>query len=242
MEPVFVRMYQDDLKQIEQIITEYEGDPAKGITHGVQKDAIQNGLGATTEKDIIKAFKHNWSFNFQLIEIGKKPALVFWDAGTTGLTGDIIDDDEIAKRAEADLLGGKHADQRLSRFLSRFISGGNTGPGTFGRGKLIFQAASNINHIAIDSFRSDDNEYVFLERKIKGKQLQQYKIPLRGSAAKEKIKEITENRLEPLETHGTRIVIFDVKKEVVDSFNKSFLPKADTGEYNEVFSKMIEET
>ena len=186
MESVFVPMYQDDQRQIEQIITEYEGDPAKGIAHGVQKDAIQNGLGAAREKDIIKAFKQNWLFNFQLIDIGKKPALVFWDEGTFGLTGDIIDNDEIAKRAEADLLGGKHADQRLSRFLSRFISGGNTGPGTFGRGKLIFQAASNINHIAIDSLRSNDNEYIFLERKIKGKQLQQYKIPLCGSEAKKK--------------------------------------------------------
>ena len=28
----------------------------------------------------------------------------------------------------------------------------------------------------------------------------------------------------------------------MDSFNKSFLPKADVGEYTEVFSKMIEET
>ena len=65
-------------------------------------------------------------------------ALCFWDEGTHGLTGEILSSKEINIRSAKGMLGSSNADQRLSRFLTRFESGGNDGPGCFGRGKLIF--------------------------------------------------------------------------------------------------------
>ena len=38
----YVTMPQNDMAQIEQVGREYNSEPARGIPHGVQKDAIQN--------------------------------------------------------------------------------------------------------------------------------------------------------------------------------------------------------
>ena len=138
-------MGQNDLKQIEQIALEYNGEPAKGLSHGVQKDAIQNGVGARVSGSEPSSY-NNWKFTFELLELNGKYALAFIDQGTTGLTGDILSNEDIEKLSVAGLLTGE---QKLSRFLTRFESGDNKGPGSFGRGKLIFQAASNSYHIMI---------------------------------------------------------------------------------------------
>ena len=89
--------------------------------------------------------------NFELIKINGGEALVFWDEGTMGLTGDILSADEITRRFAEGSLG---PEQRLGRFLARFVSGDNLGAGTFGRGKLVFHAASQTTSILIDSLRS----------------------------------------------------------------------------------------
>ncbi len=53
----YVQMPQNDMAQIEQIVREYDSDPAKGLVHGVQKDAIQNGFGAR----LLEKEKDAWS-------------------------------------------------------------------------------------------------------------------------------------------------------------------------------------
>lgn len=217
-----VNMPQNDRSQIEQIKQEYQSLPAKGLAHGVQKDAIQNGIGARTTKSVPKACKKNWKFNFELVEIDGEPALTFWDEGTSGLTGEILSNSEINTQSVGGGLGADHANEKLSRFLSRFESGGNAGPGSFGRGKLIFQAASTINSILIDSFRCDDAKYVALNRLIEGNSLKQPETPYVNSEAKEFINKESGGILSPLESYGTRITILAVDAEIVQAFKLSF--------------------
>jgi hypothetical protein len=242
LELVYAHMPQNDKQQIEQVVREYEGDRDNGLVHGVQKDAIQNAFGAREITDEVKACQKNWRCYFELVTIKGRDALVFWDEGTTGLTGDILSVDEIEKKSAEGLLGKEHANQRLARFLTRFESGGNIGPGTFGRGKLIFQGASKDYSILVDSLRSDDEKYIAFDRLIKGTQLKQQKIPFEGDKAKRFIHEATGGVLKPLTSHGTRITILNVKDEIIEAFKKSFTKEADEGGYSEVFSRMIEET
>jgi hypothetical protein len=242
LELVYVHMPQNDKQQIEQVVKEYESDPAKGLAHGVQKDAIQNAFGARAIADEVKACQKDWRCYFELVSIKGEEALVFWDEGTTGLTGDILYVDEIEKKSAEGLLGKEYANQRLARFLTRFESGGNIGPGSFGRGKLIFQGASKDYSILVDSMRSDDNKYIAFDRLIKGTQLKQQKIPFEGEKAKRFIHEATGGALKPLTSYGTRVIILNVENEIIEAFKKSFTKEADEGEYFEALSRMIEST
>lgn len=232
----YVHMPQNDLHQIEQVVREYEGS-GKGLAHGLQKDAIQNGFGARLIENESRACKA-WKFTFELLEINGEPALTFWDEGTTGLTGDIISVEEIEQMSAE---GKLTSEQNLSRFLTRFESGGNLGAGSFGRGKLIFQGASKTSSIICDSLRHDDKKYVAFDRKIVGTKLVQQRVPLQGDEAKGFIKKASNNTLMPLASNGTRITIFNLKDEIANAVLKSFNP-ADDSDYSNDFIKMIEET
>jgi len=230
---------QNDLKQLEQILLEYEADPSKGLAHGIQKDAIQNSFGAR-EYEKEKTACKNWKTTFELVEIKGKEALVFWDEGTVGLTGEILDVDEIDKRSALGHLG---PEERLGRFLTRFESGENIGAGMFGRGKLIFNCASEQWKIIVDSVRYDDNKYIAFERFIDNTRLKQNHIPLIGQEAKEFIISESDGILEPLSKPGTRITIINVRSEVSCPFKKVFEENSnELYGYRESFSKMIEET
>lgn len=233
----YVTTPQNDKKQIEQIVTEYEGFPAKGLAHGIQKDAIQNGVGARLRGNEPKSYK-NWRFTFELLKINGKYALAFWDEGTTGLTGEILDDEEIEKWSAEEKLT---SEEKLSRFLTRFESGGNYGPGTFGRGKLIFQGGSDDFSILCDSLRCDDGRYIAFERKIIGNQLKQLKKPLVDKDAEKFIINSTGGVLKPLTSPGTRIVILNLKDEIIDAVKNSFNGSSSL-EYLDTFVGMIEET
>ncbi|MCX5674402.1 MAG: hypothetical protein NTX87_05290 [Planctomycetota bacterium] len=232
----YVQMPQDDMAQIEQVGREYGSEPAKGLAHGVQKDAIQNGFGARAEVREVEACR-TWSMTFELKQIGGKDALVFWDEGTLGLTGDILTSDQIIERFAAQTLG---PDQRLGRFLARFVSGGNVGAGSFGRGKLIFHAASTTTNILVDSLRAPDCLYVALDRKVEGGTLLQPRTPYVGDAAKEFILRKTGGVLTPLAMPGTRIAILDAKPAIVEAFQQSFSESPSI--YAASFAHMIEET
>ena len=233
----YVTMPQNDKRQIEQIAREYGSEPAKGLAHGIQKDAIQNGVGARLPGNERNSYR-NWKFSFELLKIDSEYALSFWDEGTTGLTGEILNVNEIERWSEE---GKLTEDQNLSRFLIRFESGGNIGPGSFGRGKLIFQAASKASSILCDSLRYNDKKYVAFDRKIMGTQLKQMRIPYQDEEAKRFIEEISGGALHPLTTPGTRITILDLKDELVEAVKKSF-DESSGDNYSESFVKMIEET
>lgn len=232
----FVLMPQFDTAQLEQIVREYNAEPAKGLTHGVQKDAIQNGFGARAVAREKQACK-DWCFTFELLKINGSEALVFWDEGTCGLTGDILTDEEITIRMADKTLGPT---QRLSRFLARFVSGDNIGPGTFGRGKLIFHGASKDKSILVDSLRNDDNKYIAFDRRLIKGRLMQRKIPFEGDEAKIFIKDQTNAALMPITNYGTRIVILNVEDELIEAVKLTF--SESSGAFESSFAKMIEDT
>ena len=231
----YVTMPQNDTAQIEQVGMEYSSEPAKGIPHGVQKDAIQNSFGARSETREVLACQ-NWEMNFELKKIKGRDTLVFWDKGTMGLTGDILSASEITQKFAVGLLG---PEQRLGRFLARFVSGDNLGAGTFGRGKLVFHAASESTSILIDSLRESDGEYIALDRKVIDGALKQPIKPYVGKEARVFIEEHTDYVLKPLTSAGTRITIFDVDPEVVRAFKYSFTQGS---KYKYSLAYMIEET
>jgi hypothetical protein len=230
----FVDMPQDDGAQIDQIVVEYNGDPAKGLAHGVQKDAIQNGFGARKIAKEIEACK-TWSFSFEIIKVQGKDALVFWDEGTFGLTGDLLSAEEITRRFAEGTLG---PDERYARFMARFVSGGNIGAGMFGRGKLIFSGASVSRKILIDSLR-DDGKYVAVRRYLEGGRLRQNNTPFQDTEAHNFIFTETGGKLKPLEMSGTRITILDVDPEVAQAVRYSFRAGSF---YKASLAYMIEET
>ena len=236
----YVNTPQNDMQQIEQIAREYESEPSKGISHGLQKDAIQNGVGARLSGSEPNSYK-NWRFKFKLFKIGDKFALSFTDEGTKGLTGELLSVRDIDKWSSE---GKLTSEQNLSRFLTRFDSGGNSGPGSFGRGKLIFQAASKSAAILCDSLRYDDLKYIAFERKLIGNSLKQNPIPLQDEDAKQFVNKLSNGVINPLDKPGTRITIFDLKEEIADSIINSFREdKLDImNDYTLSFIKMIEES
>ncbi|MEX2336306.1 MAG: hypothetical protein WD555_03445, partial [Fulvivirga sp.] len=240
MELNYQRVPQNDLVGIKYVKDDYESLPAKGLIHGLQKDAIQNGIGAAKN---IRSFDE-WEMTFELMEINGKDAMVFADKGTLGLTGEILAPDKIREKSAK---GELDSTQNLSRFLSVFESGGNVGPGSYGRGKLVFQACSETHTILCDSLRENDS-YVAFKRTIRNNELVQTQV-FEGADAEALIKEETDEKLKPLSEHGTRITILDLDSmkqlndlTIAQVFQNSFDEGLEDSECELTFDKMIQET
>ena len=194
---------------LEQTKRDYEQAPARGVPHGLQKEAIQNGWGA-------RVGRRPWAFEIVLhpaAEDGSYPALLtLTDSGTAGLSGDLHFNTDGLKETE-DI----PADQRLARFEAMFESGGEgAGPGLFGRGKLIFNVASKERTIFYDS-RIKVGDYRFGFRRIHGRDYQQFTTVKEGADAEKELASRTNGRLTPLAETGTRITVVDPTDEVVEA-------------------------
>ncbi len=240
MQIQYTTLSQNDKQGIDYVKKDYNKDPAKGLTHGLQKDAIQNSVGASQTKK----FK-DWKITFELTLINGKDALIFTDEGTTGLLGDVLSQVEIMNRKSENNLKD---DDHLSRFRTVFNSGGNDGPGSYGRGKLVFQACSATHTILCDSLRKSDNKYIAFKRTINKLQLQESQV-FEAKEAHNFIKEETDGKIKPLETFGTRIIILDLDLakqkndlSIKDSFLRAFDEKHRDDECELAFDKMIQET
>lgn len=191
--------------QINQIAQGYLQPPARGIAHGVQKDALQNSWGARSNGKR----KGKWGVEFVLTQDGHGTALLtVTDWGTHGLTGQIFRPEDIPDHLPPD--------ERLARFENMNFSGGNYGPGLYGRGKLIFQAASKRREIIYDSL-TVDGKYRLGRRFQEGRHLRQFPRVLEGDEARQMLKILTKAALKPLKEVGTRITIVDPVKELVDA-------------------------
>lgn len=236
----YERAPQNDLVGIRYVKEDYESSPARGLTHGLQKDAIQNSVGAAKN---IRSLD-GWKMTFELVTINGNEAMVFWDEGTFGLTGDILTPDQIRKKSAS---GELDASQNLSRFLSVFESGGNVGPGSYGRGKLVFQACSFIQTILCDSLR-EDNTYVAFKRTIRNNELVQTQV-FEGEKAEVLIKTESDGVLQALSEQGTRITILELDSidqvnglSIGQAFKNSFDEEVDDLECESCFDMMIQET
>lgn len=211
---------------LEQIRRDYETPPALGIAHGLQKDAIQNGWGARM-KD------RNWSFSFRLTrDLGNKLMLTMTDEGATGLTGRVFDYAE----TRAQLPDTFPPDEKLARFECMFDSGGGQGPGLFGRGKLVFNAASQEHLIYYDSLTMD-GQYRLGKRQIIGRRCEQLQRILEGDVAHQRLKEWTSGVLQPLDRSGTRITIVEPIPEITNAIREGTFLQAIEETWWEIIQK-----
>ncbi len=190
--------------EIKETIDGYETEPAKGLVHGLQKDAIQNGWGHRANKK-----GNGWKFVFELKKINNKTLLLLTDEGTTGLTGPNMTMAEVNNKD-----GDFPPDYKLVRFSAMKYSGGNQGAGLYGRGKLLFQGASKETNIYFDSLCEKEG-YRANYRILRKNDLKQAEKALEGEAAKKLIKENL--GLEPLAKIGTRVIIVEPLDSIVES-------------------------
>src|SRR5699024_8908359 len=202
--------------QIDQIVRGYESEPAKGLVHGIQKDAIQNSWGHKTNKR-----GNGWRMKLKLIKNHKGNFLIIEDWGTHGLTGPNINMDNIGDYQ------GLPNDYRLARFSTMNFSGGNEGAGLFGRGKTLFSAASENYYYYYDSL-IETGEYRANYKKLENTELTLGKEAAINKDAEKLIYDKT--GLSRLNKVGTRLIIVNPIKDLVDAIK--------IGE----FKKNIEET
>lgn len=188
---------------IDQVTQGYRQPPAKGLAHGVQKDAVQNSWGARRGG----RSKETWNVEFALTRTSDRSRLLaITDRGTYGLTGQIYQPQDIPDELPVD--------ERLARFENMNFSGGNYGPGLYGRGKLIFQAASRRREIIYDSL-TVDGKYRLGRRLQEGRHLRQFPKVLQGNEAEQMLRLLTKGAVAPLKEPGTRIIIVDPVEELV---------------------------
>ena len=202
---------QNYVKQVEWVYGAYE-DAGVSLPEGFQKDSIQNATGARKHNSW-----DNWACEISLVSNEKGNYLIVEDFGTVGLTGDNIASEEIQKFISNG--GYLDTDQRLARFTSMNNSGGNqSGGGLYGVGKIVYAVASQNLSYYFDSLR-EDGKYV-ANANIKG---QVYSQAFEGNKAMDFIEENT--GLSEKTTAGTRIIIENPKKEIIESIDSGKLEK-----------------
>ena len=189
--------------EIQQTILLYEEAPGKGLCHGFQKDAIQNGWGHRLNKK-----GQNWKMIIKYLKNDHGEFIIVEDCGNTGLIGKNYTQEELQTIMDKKIK--LNATEKLARFSTLYNSGGNIdSAGLFGRGKLMYQTVSNNYEFYFDSLTSE-GKYVSnhrIGRKIKYPSFE-------GEEAKRVIYNST--GLSEKETTGTRIIICNPKREVVD--------------------------
>ena len=202
---------------VAQIVDGYRSQ-GKGIAHGVQKDAVQNSWDARTD-----AKGRGWRMRFELLSNSEKTIFAFTDEGTCGLTGKILRREEMEEYLPEQ--------ERWGRFESLAFTKTTQGDivplGSRGRGKFIFVGASTNYSIFYDTLRLDGT-YRLGTRTVKTTS-----SPIKAwnnSQAKQELASLSAGLLKPLTKPGTRIVIENPIKEVVDSVKSG------------AFSRFISET
>jgi len=184
----------------------------RGVAHGVQKDGIQNGWDARVDKRLGKG----WSFVFELVK-GKsgRTFLTMTDKGTTGLTGRVLQPEELQEDLPPEEKWGRFENVAFTKGPSEEALGSR------GKGKFIFVGAANNYTILYDSLR-EDGTYRFGYRTIK---LTDSPIDaFDGDEGKKLLAKLTDSVLPPLLEIGTRVIIVDPINDVIKSIESgSFL-------------------
>ena len=194
---------------LNRIIDDYEGFAT--ITHGVQKDAIQNGWDARVEKKK----GGNWGMRFSLQNNGTGTNIVvFTDWGTTGLTGRVLTGEDLNKDLPIEERWGRFENLAFTKDPAEEALGAR------GQGKFIFLAASKTKRIVYDTLR-EDGVYRLGARYFKGiTNIMSHHWE--GKEAKDALEQYAPS-LKPLTKIGTRVIIDDPINELVEAFlNKSF--------------------
>jgi hypothetical protein len=188
---------------LKEVVDGYE--QLTSIVHGVQKDGIQNGWDARTDRK-----GKGWRFKFELIEGSKNTFLCMTDAGTYGLTGDVLPEDEYAD--------GLSKHQRWAAFegygFTKEDFEKNPSLGSRGRGKFIFVGASSINQILYDTL-TVDGDYRFGSRIID--RTRNDIIHFDKDKGRKRLQEVTFGAISPLKHVGSRVIIAEPIPELVEA-------------------------
>lgn len=181
-------------------------DSYPSSSHGVQKDAVQNGWDVKIE-DTKKFIQENWKLEFELIKVKDRiPALAMRDYGTWGMTGNLTAKDVKSSKALP-------PEERWARWESLAFGKESSGLlGARGQGKLVFLNASKIHSIFYDSLRADGSY------RFGGTTAKENGCPINhldGRIAKERIRKTL--GLGSIQTQGTRVIIMDPIDELVES-------------------------
>ena len=175
-------------------------------SHWVQKDGIQNCWDA--RKDPLNKQK-KWKCEIELHENGKNTFVTITDFGTWGLTGRRLEQKE--------LYNEQPREERWCRFENYAFQNENVKNqhmlGSRGRGKYVFTGASETGTTLYDTLR-DDKVY-----RIGMRKLEKFSAPTHaaeGQKAKDILKTRTNGILSPLTHVGTRIIIMNPSKQVVE--------------------------
>ena len=176
-------------------------------SHWVQKDGIQNCWDARTDKE---NRSKKWKCEIELIEKDGHAIVTITDFGTWGLTGRRLTGIELDK-PKIDTI------HRYSRFENYAFANDNIKNqhllGSRGRGKFVFHGASKNMAIMWDTLR-DDKEYWLGSRVVE--KLDADNDFAEGYGAKEILVDKTKGLVKPLTHVGSRIIILDPVKEMVD--------------------------
>jgi hypothetical protein len=182
------------------------------LAEAFQKDAIQNSWDARYSEKSGK----NWYFKLFYFSnpLQSHPILGFEDGGTWGLTGIIPKNEREAIHA---LTKKEKEKERLAYFLSsNWSNKPRSAIGSRGRGKMIFIGASKNKAIYFESIRLDDQRYVFGRIFLDKDKAIKVEIDSEEIALKKREK-IFKNIIPPLSNPGTRILLFNPLKELVEA-------------------------
>ena len=176
----------------------------QSVSHGLQKDAIQNSLDARKSK------RSTVRVEFEVIKNQKGEFFTFTDSNTTGLTGDVV--------ASVDDYKSLHSDDHWARFEAfAFTKDDPDALGARGQGKFIFLRASKKYTMFYDTLRSDG---IYRLGATKLSETGRSNHPKRGERWEDEFaKEMLEKYcgFNPLTEVGTRIIVVAPSKEVLDS-------------------------
>lgn len=194
----------------------------RGLPHGIQKDAIQNGWDARENKN-----GASWNFTFELVRGERHTFFTMTDEGTTGLTGRVLSREELYEDLPSHERWGRFENMAFTKDPSEETLGSR------GRGKFIFVSASSptsttADHVIMYDSLREDNTYRFGVLRID--KISCSVAAFDGDEGRKKLVEMTKGVLKPLAKVGTRVIILDPCEELINAI--------DTGE----FCADIEET
>lgn len=184
------------------IVDEYK----YGLSHGVQKDAIQNGWDAVNGPRSKNYVSKDWRFEFELITSNNKKYFTMTDYGTTGLTGNMTSADSYHEDSLPQ-------DEKWARWESlAFKKSGKSDLGARGQGKMVFLVASNEHKIYYDSLRKD------CTYRFGGSMATDRNCPVYHYNGEEGKRNLAiKTGLKPLKENGTRVIIVNPKDELIRS-------------------------
>ncbi|PIP68372.1 MAG: hypothetical protein COW92_01670, partial [Candidatus Omnitrophica bacterium CG22_combo_CG10-13_8_21_14_all_43_16] len=187
--------------QLRNIIDGYKSYTS--ISHAVQKDAVQNGWDARTDKRHGKG----WSMEFELIKSKSGNSyLTITDTGTTGLTGRVL--------TAAELLADLPAEERWGRFENVAFTKNQEEEaiGARGRGKFIFVGASKDKTILYDTVKADGSyRFGFRTIVLTDSPVNSFD----DDAGRDKLVQYVKKDFAPIDRTGTRIIIVNPVDELV---------------------------